>query len=193
MTDSSPSSKKVSSHSSMGKAKHPHDASRPASANVRRAVKAGNIEAVKRYLTVRQRHFAEEYVVDYNKTKAAERAGYSPSYADRMGHLLSRHEGIAFYIDHLSLSKAAKLMETNPDYVLRKIVDIIEKEGVKDGDALRGLELIGRHHKMFTDKQEISGPDGKAIEVEQKTREEADSFVENLRRTVKPDLKVVGK
>jgi len=32
-------------------------------------------------------------------------------------------------------------------------------------DRLRALELIGKHHKLFTEKQEITGEDGKPIPV----------------------------
>jgi phage terminase small subunit len=42
--------------------------------------------------------------------------------------------------------------------------DIVENE-IELHDRLRALELIGKHHKLFTDKQEISGTDGKPIPV----------------------------
>lgn len=36
---------------------------------------------------------------------------------------------------------------------------------VKSNDKLKGLELLGRHLKMFTDRNEISTPPGKPIET----------------------------
>lgn len=36
---------------------------------------------------------------------------------------------------------------------------------IEGHDRLRALELIGKHHKLFTDKQEITGEDGKPIPV----------------------------
>lgn len=42
--------------------------------------------------------------------------------------------------------------------------DIVENE-IELHDRLRALELIGKHHKLFTDKQEIGGLDGKPIPV----------------------------
>lgn len=30
-------------------------------------------------------------------------------------------------------------------------------------DPVRAMELLGKHHKLFTDKQEISGPDGERL------------------------------
>ena len=34
-------------------------------------------------------------------------------------------------------------------------------------DAQAALQLIGKHHKLFVEKSEVSGPDGGAIEVKQ--------------------------
>lgn len=138
-----------------GKARHPHDADRPESAAVRKALERKDIEALKLALTPRQRAFAHEYVVDFNATAAAVRAGYSPNYPDRQAHLLLQHKGIAFLIDHLTHSKAAKVISVDPDYVLRKIVSVVEREGVKDGDILRACELLARHLGMLTDKSEV--------------------------------------
>jgi hypothetical protein len=36
-------------------------------------------------------------------------------------------------------------------------------------DPLRSLELIGRHHKLFTDKTEVSGPGGEPVKYEDVT------------------------
>lgn len=32
-------------------------------------------------------------------------------------------------------------------------------------DRLKALELLGKHHKLFVDRQEVTGPDGKAVEI----------------------------
>lgn len=42
--------------------------------------------------------------------------------------------------------------------------DIAETE-IEMHDRLRALELLGKHHKLFTDKQEITGADGTALTV----------------------------
>lgn len=172
-----------------GKANHPHDANRPESAAVRRALAKQDVEALKLALTPRQRAFAHEYIIDFNGAAAAVRAGYAKPYADRQAHLLLKHKGVAFLIDHLNISKAAKVHVIDPEYVLQKVTEIISKETAKDGDKLRGLELLARHLGMFIDRTEISGPDGEAIQLEQKraTQEEAEKFtfaLEQLRDRV---------
>ncbi len=163
-------------------ANHPHDKDRPENAAVRRALAKQDVAALKLALTPRQRAFAHEYVVDFNGSAAAIRAGYAKPYADRQAHLLLRHKGIAFLIDHLNQSKSAKIVAIDPEYVLQKIYSIVNKDGVRDGDALRGLELLARHFGMLTDKTELTGKDGGAIAIEQqKVEEEAQSFTALMR------------
>lgn len=167
----------------MGKAKHPHDTDRPESPAVRKALEKMDMEALSIALTPRQRRFCEEYTVDFNGAAAAVRAGYSPTYPDRQAHLLLRNKGIAAYIDYLTASKAAKIMSVNPDWIIQGIVGIIGKDGGKDNDKLRGYELLARIMGMFIDKQEITGKDGGAIEVEQRRiDEEASDFTNMLKR-----------
>lgn len=178
----------------MGKAKHPHDADRPLPARLRKALENNDIKAVIDGLTVRQRRFAEEYVVDYNAMAAAIRAGYASQWADRQGHLLTRHEGIKAYITHLTASKEAKIVAVDPDWVLQKITAVVNNEKAKDSDILRGCELIAKHLGMFIDRTELTGKDGGPLEVEQrrKIEEEAENFTNALKRMKRPDLKVVG-
>lgn len=177
----------------MGKAKHPHNADRPLPARIRKALEANDIQAVIDGLTIRQRRFAEEYVVDYNGTAAALRAGYASEWADRQAHILMRHEGIKAYITHLTASKEAKIVAVDPDWVMQKIVAVVNKENARDGDVLRGLELIAKHLGMFIDRTELTGKDGGPLEVEQRrVEEEAENFTNALKRMKRPNLKVVG-
>lgn len=165
----------------MGKAKHPHDKKRPEPAAVIAALEANDMDALTSALSVRQKRFAEEYVVDFNGSAAAVRAGYSVSYPDRQAHTLLHHKGVSAYIDHLTRSKESKITSVSPDYVIQQVTAIIGKEGARDGDRLRGLELIARHLGMFIDRTEITGKDGGALEIEQRRIEqEAEGFVNVL-------------
>lgn len=163
-------------------AKHPHNSKRPVRASARRALDNGDVEAVVSGLSVRQRRFAEEYVIDFNGSAAAIRAGYAVTYSDRQAHLLLKHDAVRAYIDELTRTKENKITSVNPDYVLQRITAIINKEEAKDGDKLRGLELLARHLGMLTDKTEITGKDGGPLSIEQAQRieEEAQSFTNAL-------------
>jgi phage terminase small subunit len=166
----------------MGRAKHPHDSSRPERAAVRRAIEADDKEALKTSLTHRQRAFAHEYVVDFNATAAAIRAGYSVLNADKQAYLLTKHKGIIAYIEHLTKSKQAKVMSVNPEYLLQKLSDIMGDETTRAGDKLRAIEMYMKHLGMFIERTEITGKDGEAIRVEQQTKQEADGFLSTIRR-----------
>lgn len=165
----------------MAKAKHPHDTERPESPAVRKALELMDMEALGTALTPRQRRFCEEYTVDFNGAAAAVRAGYSTNYPDRQAHQLLKNKGVSTYIDYLTASRAAKILSVDADYIVQGIVQIINKEAGKDGDKLRGYELLARLKGLFIDKQEITGKDGGAIEVEQRRiDEEATDFTRML-------------
>lgn len=159
-----------------GKARHPHDSKRPESAAVRHALAKQDLAALKLALTPRQRAFAHEYIVDFNGSAAAIRAGYAKPYADRQAHALMKHEGVAFLIDHLVQSTASKVAIIDKEYVIQGIVSILNKEAARDGDKLRGYELLAKHLGMLVDRTELTGKDGEAIKLEQQTQEEAQSF-----------------
>lgn len=182
----------------MGKAKYPHNSKRPEPHAVVLATESGDIEALLRALSVRQKRFAEEYVFDFNGAAAAIRAGYATKYADRQAHLLLKHKGVSAYIDHLTRKKETNITAVDAEYIVQRIVKTIDKaeEIVNLTAVLRGLELLARHKGMLTDKQEITGKDGGPLEIEQrrKTEEEADAFtnmIKNIGEKKKPDLKLV--
>lgn len=161
-------------------AKVKHDPERPESPGVRKALEAMDMEALGIALTTRQRQFCKEYIVDFNGAAAAVRAGYSTNYPDRQAHQLLKNKGVAAYIEHLTTSHAAKIMSVDPDWVMQGVVAVIQ-EAEKAGDKLRGFELVAKILGMLTDKHEITGKDGGAIEVEQRRiEEESDSFIRQL-------------
>lgn len=161
----------------MGRAKHPHDSSRPSPKAVKKALAKGDMDALRLALTPRQRAFAEEYIVDFCGAAAAVRAGYSHLNADRQAYLLLHHEGVAALIDHLRRSQEQKISVADPDYVIQKITKIMNKEDSRDADVLRGAELLAKILGMLKDRTEISGPDGEAIRVQnEEIQREADSF-----------------
>lgn len=151
------------------------------------------MEALRASLSYRQRRFCEEFVIDYNGAAAARRAGYAKKNADIQANQLMNHVGTKAYIDYLDNNKQAKIMSIDPDYVIQKIVSVVNRENAKDSDKLRGLELLARHLGMFIERTEISGPDGEAIQIEQKAKEDAQKFLETLKSmTRKKDITLNG-
>lgn len=149
---------------------------------IQQAIDRNDAKAVYDLLTTRQRRFCEEYSLDFDGKAATIRAGYAPKWADRQAHLLLKLPGVAFYIDDLTRSKEAKIVSVNPEYVIQRVLDIIGKDGARDGDKLRGLELLARHLGMFIDKTEITGKDGGPLETRQ-VEQDAQNFT-NLLKTL---------
>lgn len=137
-------------------------------------------------LTPKMRAFVDEYMLDpkMNASEAVRKAGYKckPENANRIAVELLRHPTIRKEIEERKAARRER-MELTEDYVLGKLVKIVED--TEDGNpqaALRGLELLGKHLGLYKDRQEISGPDGEAIQMEQKVKQDVESFKSRLAR-----------
>lgn len=126
-------------------------------------------------MTDKQRIFCEEYIIDLNATKAAERAGYSEKTARSQGQRMLTKVDIQEYIEKLKKGRSERVF-ISQDYVLKVIKDTIERcrqaepvmvkqDGVlvESGEykfdsqaVLKGAELLGKHLAMFTDKKDVS-------------------------------------
>lgn len=157
-------------------AHHPHDPLRPESKRVMAAIESGDMEVLYHALTVRRRRFCEEYSIDFNGKAAAIRAGFSINGAEQQARTLLADKGVSTYINHLTESKTSKIVSVNPDYIIQQITAIISKDNARDGDKLRGLELLARHLGMFIERTEITGKDGGPLSISQKAEEDAKSF-----------------
>ena len=147
---------------------------------IRAALDAGNVQEVIDNLTVRQRRFVEEYVVDFDGAAAIGRAGYNTKYPNRLAHEMLQHPGIKAAIDQLTQDRAAE-STIKPEYVLKKIQRTIEKAESEGNHTavLRGCELLARSLSMFVERKEISGPNGDAIEL-RRVQEAADAFTSSI-------------
>lgn len=143
---------------------------------IEKALNEGDIQKVIDNLNVRQRRFCEEYIISYNAADAVVKAGYRCKYPNRMGYQMLRNPGIRACIDQMTLQRADQSV-VKPEYVVNKIVKTIEKAELDNNHnaVLRGCELMARHLGMFIERQEISGPNGNAIELKA-VRDAADAF-----------------
>lgn len=159
----------------------PRDAIKP---TVQAALDAGNIQEVIDNLTVRQRRFVEEYLVDFNGAAAVDRAGYNTKYPSRLACEMLAHPGIKAAIDQLTLERA-KDVTIKPEYVMKKIQRTLERAEA-DGNhtaVLRACELMARAMGMFIERQELTGKDGGPLEIEtRRVAEEAQQFTNTLKR-----------
>lgn len=116
-------------------------------------------------LQVKQKRFCEEYVIDLNATQAAIRAGYSSKTSVVQGSRLLSNANVQAEIQKLMNERSEKTGITAATVLERinRIANSAESKGEYQA-ALKANELLGKHLKMFTDKTEITGADGGAIE-----------------------------
>lgn len=123
-------------------------------------------------LSSKQQRFCDEYLIDLNATKAAERAGYSAKTAQEQGSRLLSNVMVQARIDALKTQRSQSTGIT-AERVLTGIMGVIERceqavpvlddEGnetgewkFESGSALRGYELLGKHLKLFTERIEVT-------------------------------------
>jgi phage terminase small subunit len=148
-----------------------------------RAIDSGNIQDVIDSLSERQRLFCEEYLVDLNATQAVMRCGYNTKYPNRIAFQLMENPAVRIAIDALRAERS-KSSDITKDFVLRgieKAIALAEKNNNLNA-LLRGYELLARHLGMFIERTEISGPDGDAIRMEQKIKEDVADFTSTIAR-----------
>ena len=118
------------------------------------------------HLNPRQQRFVQEYLVDFNATQAAIRAGYSRKTAriqasqmlrnDKVQKLVAQHE-----------AQACERNDITIDLVLSALSEIAfpGRRRVRHGDRLRALEMLGRHLGMFVDRHRHEGADGTPVQI----------------------------
>lgn len=132
-------------------------------------------------LNEKQKAFCREYILDFNATKAAIRAGYSKRTGSRIGSRLLKKVEVQEYVSELKHQAAVKSRVT-PEWILSKLerivemglgdeqTDVIVKENVAPGvsstmsqkmtkadivAAKSALDLLGRYHGIFTDNTKV--------------------------------------
>jgi phage terminase small subunit len=150
-------------------------------------------------LTPKQERFCQEYLLDLNATQAAIRAGYSAKTANEQGARLLAKASVAARVSEMQTERA-KRIEVTQDYVLRRLVDNVERamqaepvrdrEGNETGEyvyqgavANGSLKMLGEHLGMFRQRVEHSGPDGGPIPVDGLTPDQMAATVAQLLAT----------
>lgn len=134
-------------------------------------------------LTHKQQAFVQEYLVDLNASQACLRAGYKTKNPNRMGTELLHHPKVRLLIEQ-EMAKRKERMEFSADFLLAKLMSIINDDDVRTSDTLRAIELAGKSIALWKERQEMSGPDGGAIqmEMEQRLKEDVASFTSAISR-----------
>lgn len=136
-------------------------------------------------LSGKMARFVDEYMFDLNGSAAVLRVPYKTNNAHKLAAELLNHPLIRQEIEK-RLAEKRERMELSADYVVQKLIAIVEEtEKGNPQAALRGLELLGKTIALFKERQELSGPDGNAIQMEQKIKNDVADFTSRLSRLAK--------
>lgn len=111
-------------------------------------------------LTEKQKRFVAEYLIDLNATQAAIRAGYSPKTANEQGARLLANASVRQLVADGAQKRIRKAEVTAQDVIEGLYLEATrEGEGSSHGARVSAWGLLGKYHKLFTDKIEadISG------------------------------------
>lgn len=126
-------------------------------------------------LTPKQQRFVDEYLIDLNGKRAAIRCGYKPSRAERTACELLATRKVS---EVVALGREKKAQSTGRtvaavmadigrvrDDAMQPVVD--SETGVETmlshKDALKALELEGKHLGAFADRLEVTGKNGAPV------------------------------
>ena len=148
--------------------------------NVQRALDDNDIDALIEALPPLQKIFAEEYIKDWNGSQAVQRCGSTAEYPEKQAYFWLNNPGVKAYIAHLTEERTQR-MKIDQGYVLQKLIFALDKAEKTNNQQVfvRAVELLAKHLGMLTDRQEITGRDGGAIQYE-KIKEDADAFARSI-------------
>lgn len=126
-------------------------------------------------MTVKQKRFCDEYLIDLNATQAAIRAGYSEKSATVIGAENLTKPYIREYIDKRLAEKDASII-ANQDEVLSYLTQVLRgqskssvlarnelgadkviKKAPDEKERLKAAELLGKRYGLYKDKLDVEG------------------------------------
>ncbi len=139
-------------------------------------------------LTLKQKRFADEYIISGNATEAAIKAGYSKKTAYSIAEENLKKPDIKSYIDErlaeldeATIATQKEVMQILTKHARRETVEYnVSKEGIivqtptSVANSIRAAELIGKRYALFTDKQELTQDINVNIAFEGVSRDESE-------------------
>lgn len=130
-------------------------------------------------LSEKHEMFCREYIIDFNASQAAIRAGYLPTNAGQTGHALLNNPKITDRIQQLKRDRIARLQITG-DRVVRELARIAFADITQitsfDNNGLRvktSEEISQDHTAAIASLAQMSGKEGKSVKVKMHSKEKA--------------------
>lgn len=154
------------------------------------SIKDGKLESARpdsygRKLTPKMLSFINAYfgAANFNALKAIELSDYNcrTKYSiHQTSAELMNHPLVVAEMERRQLRKQEK-SEVKAEYLIQKLLEIIEATAEeKTGDRLRAIELAGKAIALWKERQEVTGADGAAIEIEQRVKESVAEFTSRI-------------
>ena len=124
-------------------------------------------------LTLKKQRFINEYLVDFNATQAAIRAGYSKKTAYSIGHENLRKPEVVSAIAAKKAEKTKKL-DLTAEMVLQGLLDeaMDHSEGSTQSARVQAWTQLGRYLALFKDRIDTTGDLGQRMrEAEERIRQ----------------------
>lgn len=130
-------------------------------------------------LTIKQKKFADEYIISGNASDAARNAGYSPKYINSNVQKLLQNTAIKQYVDE-RLAELSDKQIAKQEEVLKYLTSVMRgeqteqtliSEGAELGqrianievsakDRIKAAELLGKRYGSWTDKVDLNSTEG---------------------------------
>lgn len=135
------------------------------------------------------RSFIDAYfgAANFNALKAIELSDYNCKTKHSVHQTsaeLMNHPLVVAEIEARMVKRELK-SEVKAEYLISKLIAIIESDTTKTPDTLRAIELAGKSIALWKERQELSGPDGIAIQHEQHVKESVADFTSRISSLVK--------
>ena len=110
-------------------------------------------------VSARERRFVEEYLVDHNGSQSMLRAGFTGTRPDIAASKCLARPRVQQLLEK-RIEDKLRGAGIRSDRVLTATAEIAYGAKYEPRDRLRGLELLGRNLKLWTDRTELTGKDG---------------------------------
>ena len=113
-------------------------------------------------ITKQQEKFCYEYMKNFDGTKAAIRAGYSPKGAGYIAYNTLAKPHVRKFLDSL-LNKKAEMFQTAVDKIISECKTIafstVDGDIIKTADKLKALEMLGKYLGLFSEQSREPFPE----------------------------------
>lgn len=140
--------------------------------------------AVEKTLSKRDLVFISEYIKDRNGARAAREAGYSVANAKEHAFYLLNKDSIKKAVD-FALAELTK-KRRNVNWILSRLEHMsalcsdCNSEFYNPNAANKSFELLGKYHKMYTEKLEITGREDLAARIKEGRRRASVTMKETI-------------